>query len=226
MSDIALWLSRRRHLLARWLSEDSCIPLALAGQCLLFCSCAYRAPPAFMDSTVRPSTANVPFDRQQDRPRRRHSHQTSAQPQRHHPPLPGERRRTCGRAVETELRRKMFIPHTRSCVCGGSNENCRWCFGSGYIREGQGAPRGRQATSSRLGRKGRSARPRNSCPVCGLLVARLQRHLNKVHNGSTAPAAQQTSESKRHLPRCSQSLRHSEERFSPQLTPWQKSDSA
>ena len=85
----------------------------------------------------------------------------------------------------------MFIPHMRSCVCGGSNENCRWCSGSGYIREGQGAPRGRVATSSRLGRASRSARPRKSCPVCGVLVGRLQRHLNRVHNSSTAPAAQQ-----------------------------------
>jgi hypothetical protein len=85
----------------------------------------------------------------------------------------------------------MFIPHMRSCVCGGSNENCCWCSGSGYIREGQGAPRGWVATSSRLGRASRSARPRKNCPVCGVLVGRLQRHLNRVHNPSTAPAAQQ-----------------------------------
>ena len=28
----------------------------------------------------------------------------------------------------------------KSCSCGGSNENCRFCFGSGYVSESQGVP--------------------------------------------------------------------------------------
>lgn len=85
----------------------------------------------------------------------------------------------------------------RPCCCGGSNENCCWCFGSGYIREGQGAHEGQGGWHFALKRGSspsllsRSGRVRKSCPVCGAFVAKLQKHLNKVHNRSTAPAVQQ-----------------------------------
>ncbi len=80
----------------------------------------------------------------------------------------------------------------RSCVCGGSNENCCWCFGSGYIREGQRAPRwvGDSSSLRTRGRLGRS-RPREPCPICNALVTRLQKHINKTHNSSTGQGRQQ-----------------------------------
>ncbi len=66
-----------------------------------------------------------------------------------------------------------------SCVCGGTNENCCWCFGSGYVREGGGAVafyRHRGRCASRL------TRPLKACPVCNVSVRRLKRHLQKAHN--------------------------------------------
>lgn len=85
----------------------------------------------------------------------------------------------------------------RSCVCGGSNENCCWCFGSGYIREGQRAPRwvGDSSSLRTRGRLGRS-RPRKPCPICNALVTRLQKHIKQNSqslNRSRTPAGRLTS---------------------------------
>ncbi len=60
---------------------------------------------------------------------------------------------------------------SRSCSCGGNNENCMFCYGTGTID----VPR--QAAS--LIR--RPVRPTTKCPICGLDVQRLRRHFNKVH---------------------------------------------
>lgn len=76
---------------------------------------------------------------------------------------------------------------SRSCRCGGSNENCMFCFGTGTI---EGAPsfssvpsypmsavsRGRRITAS--SGKVRATVP---CPACGIAVVKLQKHLNRVH---------------------------------------------
>jgi len=36
----------------------------------------------------------------------------------------------------------------KACVCGGSNENCRYCFGSGYVAKATGLPVGNRASRS------------------------------------------------------------------------------
>jgi len=36
----------------------------------------------------------------------------------------------------------------KPCVCGGSNENCRYRFGSGYVTEATGLPVGNRASHS------------------------------------------------------------------------------
>ena len=80
----------------------------------------------------------------------------------------------------------------RPCVCGGSNENCCWCFGAGFIRDGESAPRWVSNPSSlRTRGRGGRPRPRKPCPICNALVTRLQRHINKIHNRSTDQAIQQ-----------------------------------
>jgi len=65
----------------------------------------------------------------------------------------------------------------RNCTCGGSNENCMFCFGSGMIEGPKVMPPSTYAGFS--GR--RNARPLKPCPVCGQNVGRLQRHLNRAH---------------------------------------------
>jgi len=70
----------------------------------------------------------------------------------------------------------------RSCSCGGSNENCMFCYGSGVIDGAREVP-SLVPRSGVLGSSGRKSRPLKACPVCGARVRRLERHLNKAHNG-------------------------------------------
>ncbi len=70
----------------------------------------------------------------------------------------------------------------RSCSCGGSNENCMFCYGSGVIDGARKVP-SLVPRSGVLGSSGRKSRPLKACPVCGVRVQRLERHLNRAHNG-------------------------------------------
>lgn len=86
---------------------------------------------------------------------------------------------------------------SRSCVCGGSNENCRFCSGSGTIPDGLasalvthiGRPDSEYMVpgGSQQGKKRTTVRaPRNLIPCpkgCGAMVSslRLERHVKKIH---------------------------------------------
>jgi hypothetical protein len=72
----------------------------------------------------------------------------------------------------------------RSCSCGGSNENCMFCYGSGVIDGAREVP-SLVPRSGIGGSPGKKSRPLKACPVCGVRVRRLERHLNKSHNGQS-----------------------------------------
>jgi len=76
--------------------------------------------------------------------------------------------------------------NTSPCVCQGSNENCRYCAGRGYVEAGKGLPAsiGRQKLSISGGWGRRRAKPTLPCPICGCLVIKLQKHLNRKHAGA------------------------------------------
>lgn len=76
-------------------------------------------------------------------------------------------------------------PMSRSCTCGGNNENCMFCFGSGVV-EGPRVvpplvPAARRSRGRRIARRARTRAGTRSCPVCGVAVQRLEQHLRKVH---------------------------------------------
>jgi hypothetical protein len=75
--------------------------------------------------------------------------------------------------------------NTRPCVCQGSNENCRYCAGRGYVEAEMGLPAGIGQQELRIswGGPGRVRRPNLPCPICGVLVSRLHRHMNRRHGG-------------------------------------------
>lgn len=69
---------------------------------------------------------------------------------------------------------------SKACVCQGSNENCRYCSGSGFVHDSRGLPskfRGIQFTGG--GGTNRKPRSNRGCPQCGLQVRRLQKHLKR-----------------------------------------------
>jgi hypothetical protein len=82
---------------------------------------------------------------------------------------------------------------SRSCVCGGSNENCRFCGGSGSISDGLasalvshvGRPASENVPYVESGKAGRGTTARLiPCPQgCGARVrpGRMGRHLRKAH---------------------------------------------
>ncbi|MCU1241599.1 MAG: hypothetical protein JWO71_2325 [Candidatus Acidoferrum typicum] len=76
--------------------------------------------------------------------------------------------------------------NTSPCVCQGSNENCRYCAGRGYVEAGKGLPAsiGQQKLSISGGWGRGRAKPTLPCPICGCLVIKLQRHLNRKHGGA------------------------------------------
>jgi uncharacterized C2H2 Zn-finger protein len=76
--------------------------------------------------------------------------------------------------------------NTRPCVCQGSNENCRYCAGRGYVDAGQGLPASiGQKKLNIFGSDGkrRELRPNLPCPICGIPVTKLKRHIRKQHGG-------------------------------------------
>lgn len=75
--------------------------------------------------------------------------------------------------------------NTRPCVCQGSNENCRYCAGRGFVEAGTGLPSGIGQKELRIsgGGPGRIGRPNLPCPICGVHVSRLQRHMHRRHGG-------------------------------------------
>jgi hypothetical protein len=78
----------------------------------------------------------------------------------------------------------------RDCTCGGANENCMFCFGTGIIVGPKSIPSctGAPGSLQRNRAYGRRSRPLRPCPICGALVGRLQRHLNKAHGKHDKPA--------------------------------------
>lgn len=80
---------------------------------------------------------------------------------------------------------------SRSCSCGGSNENCMFCQGTGVIDGTRQVPSGVPSWLRPSGRKASVKRTGGArqellavaCPVCGVSVGRLERHLKQVHDG-------------------------------------------
>ena len=79
---------------------------------------------------------------------------------------------------------------TSLCVCGGSNENCRYCCGRGYVtRTGAGSeevmlmpnqpPRFSAGQRMLMTSKRSKTRAIAACPYCGQVVTRIQRHLRR-----------------------------------------------
>jgi hypothetical protein len=76
------------------------------------------------------------------------------------------------------------------CVCEGSNENCRYCYGTGQYSRPQvsnqnvkAAYHGTATINFGFGRK-HKARPFMQCPKCAvhLRVDRLNKHIKKIHS--------------------------------------------
>lgn len=91
---------------------------------------------------------------------------------------------------------------SKPCVCQGSNENCRYCFGKGFVPDTQGLPIGLDAApridypARRAASRGlKRARPFVACPRCGVDVIHLEKHLAKcglldsANRSVRAPAA-------------------------------------
>jgi hypothetical protein len=83
-----------------------------------------------------------------------------------------------------------------SCTCGGRNDNCRFCFGTGEREP-------REAYSLvRNGRRTRISQKLQVCPVCGVGVRHLVRHLNRTHPGRiSAPPSPRAAEAKSEIPK-------------------------
>jgi hypothetical protein len=75
-----------------------------------------------------------------------------------------------------------------TCVCGGMNENCMWCNGSGESRHLSRRLAGLRTSK----RTQRSLAPLEKCPLCGVGVRKLAKHLRKTHSETSgAPDASQ-----------------------------------
>jgi len=75
-----------------------------------------------------------------------------------------------------------------SCYCGGSNDNCRFCFGSGVTRRPLPLPNPIARRSKVY--KSRAQKPAARCPECSVPVRKLERHRRQVHG--IAPASRAT----------------------------------
>ena len=62
---------------------------------------------------------------------------------------------------------------SQTCTCNGTNENCMYCYGTGSREKRPAVPPTAQRPPKVV-----VSRP---CPVCGVSVARVERHLKKVH---------------------------------------------
>ena len=72
-----------------------------------------------------------------------------------------------------------------SCVCGGMNENCCYCHGSGEA----GARRTFGRVVPRISNS--ASRSPVQCPICRVGVTKLQKHLRKTHIGAFNPLPKQ-----------------------------------
>ena len=84
---------------------------------------------------------------------------------------------------------------SKPCVCRGANENCRFCYGRGFVPAG--APGSRAASPTPITGRGRSEKalrppkpasaPRilQTCPYCTVSVRKLSRHLTKCPSNPT-----------------------------------------
>lgn len=70
-----------------------------------------------------------------------------------------------------------------ACVCGGSNENCRFCFGTGVRPKRSPSDTPYLASQMPRRREPVRRRPLIKCPECSAEVTRLGRHRHKVHGG-------------------------------------------
>jgi predicted RNA-binding Zn-ribbon protein involved in translation (DUF1610 family) len=73
----------------------------------------------------------------------------------------------------------------RPCSCGGENENCFRCFGTGLFTPGKDAGE-RIPGTYRAQRSGGMSAPTSTknlrkCPECGQMVRRMDRHIRRVH---------------------------------------------
>src|ERR1022692_4943369 len=76
-------------------------------------------------------------------------------------------------------------PMSRSCTCGGSNENCMFCFGSGVIAGPRVVPplvpSARTSPKRRRTRGTRTRASMTSCPVGSVAVQGSEQHQREVH---------------------------------------------
>jgi len=86
--------------------------------------------------------------------------------------------------------------NTRTCTCGGSNENCMFCFGTGVVERCRLMPDTRGTPPSfQRGRGTREVRVAlKPCPICGVPVKKLTRHVKKVHPTTEKPVISLTSQ--------------------------------
>jgi hypothetical protein len=72
----------------------------------------------------------------------------------------------------------------RNCTCEGTNENCMFCYGSGFVEGSRqipsstGTPRVVCKPATPMAR---APRRQYACPICNALVGKLPRHLRRVH---------------------------------------------
>ena len=96
-------------------------------------------------------------------------------------------------------RAKSASAGTSLCVCGGSNENCRYCYGRGYVRRsGAGSEEIMLMPNepTRLTRSRAGTRNLVTCPYCAQAVSRIQRHILRCPRGPHADLAHRRSEPK------------------------------
>jgi hypothetical protein len=84
---------------------------------------------------------------------------------------------------------------TIPCSCGGENEKCFRCFGTGMFTPGRNSDRDkvRQRSGHSAGKRAKTAamsaptiqaKQWEKCPHCGVVVSKLARHLKKAHHAT------------------------------------------
>lgn len=67
------------------------------------------------------------------------------------------------------------------CSCGGNNENCFKCWGTGMVEPTNGPVLERTGSGALPFKSPPVMRPRLACPICSAEVTRLGRHLRRMH---------------------------------------------